>query len=163
MKNKITNLHDESIKLFVKINDIEQQIEIRPNQTLIVDDFTTKTMRVFEKRGFIKIELQNSNNETNEIKKEQKQVQEKEQKQVRENESRLEEVEREVGQYIEDGFIKGEWTDEDIVFLKKNYPTKGRKFCANQLNRTETSVQKKITYLNLKKKKKKKTKSKRKK
>lgn len=68
----------------------------------------------------------------------------------------LEVIEGEVEQYIEDGYIKGEWTEEDILFLKKNYPTKGRKYCSTHLNRNETSVQKKINSLGIKKKKKKK-------
>ncbi|MEK6830214.1 MAG: hypothetical protein AABY15_08925 [Nanoarchaeota archaeon] len=65
-------------------------------------------------------------------------------------------IEEQVEQYVEDGYIKGEWSDEDIEFLKKNYPTKGRKYCSTHLNRNESSVQKKINALDLKKKKKKK-------
>lgn len=67
----------------------------------------------------------------------------------------LEIIEGEVEQYVEGGFIKGEWTEEDLIFLKKNYPTKGRKYCSTHLNRNESSVQKKINALGLKKKKKK--------
>ncbi len=67
----------------------------------------------------------------------------------------LEIIEGEVEQYVEGGFIKGEWTEEDLIFLKKNYPTKGRKYCSTHLNRNESSVQKKINSLGLKKKKKK--------
>ena len=73
-----------------------------------------------------------------------------------ENPTRFDVVEGEVEQYVEDGYIKGEWTDDDIAFLKKNYPTKGRKYCSTELNRNESSVQKKINSLGLKKKKKKK-------
>jgi len=73
-----------------------------------------------------------------------------------ENVSRLDVVENEVEQYIEEGYIKGAWTDEDIAYLKKNYPTKGRKHCSTHLNRNESSVQKKINSLGLKKRKKKK-------
>ena len=69
--------------------------------------------------------------------------------------SRFEVAEEEVAQYVEDGYIKGVWTDEDIIFLKKHYPTKGRKYCSTHLNRNETSVQKKINSLGVKKKKKK--------
>jgi hypothetical protein len=68
----------------------------------------------------------------------------------------FDEVKEEVEQYVEDGYIKGAWSEEDITFLKKNYPTKGRKFCSNSLNRNESSVQKKINSMSLKKKKKKK-------
>jgi hypothetical protein len=68
---------------------------------------------------------------------------------------RLEVVNGQVEQYVEAGFIKGEWTEEDIQFLKKHYPTKGRKYCATHLNRNESSVQKKINALGIKKKKKK--------
>jgi hypothetical protein len=68
----------------------------------------------------------------------------------------LEIIEGEVEQYVEGGFIKGEWTEEDLAFLKKNYPVKGRKYCSTHLNRNESSVQKKINALGLKKKKKKK-------
>ncbi len=68
----------------------------------------------------------------------------------------LEIIEGEVEQYVEGGFVKGEWTEEDLIFLKKNYPTKGRKYCSTHLNRNESSVQKKINALGLKKKKKKK-------
>ena len=70
--------------------------------------------------------------------------------------TRLEVIEGEVEQYIEKGFIKGAWTDEDVAFLKKNYPTKGRIYCSTHLNRNETSVQKKINSLGIKKRKKKK-------
>jgi len=73
-----------------------------------------------------------------------------------ENPSILEIIEGEVEQYVEGGFIKGEWTEEDLAFLKKNYPVKGRKYCSTHLNRNESSVQKKINALGLKKKKKKK-------
>lgn len=72
-----------------------------------------------------------------------------------ENPTRLDIVEGEVEKYVEDGYIKGEWSDEDILFLKKNYPTKGRKYCSVKLNRNESSVQKKINSLGVKKKKKK--------
>lgn len=75
---------------------------------------------------------------------------------VEENQDIIEVVEGEVKQYVENGFIKGAWSEEDEDFLKKNYPTKGRTFCANHLNRNESSVQKKINSLGLKKKKKKK-------
>lgn len=73
-----------------------------------------------------------------------------------ENPTRFDIVEGEVEKYVEDGYIKGEWSDEDIAFLKKNYPTKGRKYCSTELNRNESSVQKKINSLGIKKKKKKK-------
>jgi len=69
--------------------------------------------------------------------------------------TRLEIIEDEVEQYVEGGFIKGEWTEEDLAYLKKNYPSKGRKYCSTHLNRNESSVQKKINALGLKKKKKK--------
>jgi len=68
----------------------------------------------------------------------------------------LDVVEGEVKQYVENGFVKGAWSDEDEEFLRKNYPTEGRKYCATHLNRNESSVQKKINSLGLKKKKKKK-------
>jgi transposase-like protein len=45
--------------------------------------------------------------------------------------------------------ISGTWTPEDVEFLKSNYPIKGRKFCSTQLNRNESSVQKKINRLGL--------------
>lgn len=75
-----------------------------------------------------------------------------------ENPTRFDIVEGEVEQYVEDGYIKGEWTDDDVAFLRKNYPVKGRKYCSVELNRNESSVQKKINSLGLKKKKKKKKK-----
>lgn len=64
-------------------------------------------------------------------------------------------IEGNVKKYVENGYVKGSWTDEDEEFLRKNYPSKGRKYCANYLNRNESSVQKKINALGLKKKKKK--------
>lgn len=54
----------------------------------------------------------------------------------------------------EDGKILGPWTDEEIKFLKKNYPKHGRKYCVEQLNRTVHSVQSKVNSLKLRKKKK---------
>lgn len=65
----------------------------------------------------------------------------------------FEKIRNNVKQYVEEGFVKGEWSKEDEKFLRDNYPKKGRKFCANELNRNESSVQKKITKLKLKRKK----------
>lgn len=44
------------------------------------------------------------------------------------------------------------WTNEDIKFVKKNYPKKGAKFCAEKLNKTEYAIKAKIKVLKLKKK-----------
>jgi hypothetical protein len=42
------------------------------------------------------------------------------------------------------------WTEEEINFLKKFYPTKGSKFVANKLGRTPDSVKRKSTRIGLK-------------
>jgi len=219
MKNQsIKNIHNELISLFVKRGGVEEQVHIPPGESVVVDVYETKTMRVFAKRGFIEIkpaqlfesdsfgwlgdaqekldkyaaqsdcyktidETMDSNNdeildkfnttEDNEaflLDEDMKYFQKNLMAAltVEENQNRLEVkskegeptileiIEGEVEQYVEGGFIKGEWTEEDLVFLKKNYPTKGRKYCSTHLNRNESSVQKKINALGLKKKKKKK-------
>lgn len=204
MKSKIKNIHNESISLFVKIDGVEKHVSIPAGESMIIDTYDTKTIRVFRQRGFITMEKfititdntvqANLNNETangylhmtetiedivldenmkylqeNLIKSLTKEDNFKKFEEDSESEKdeeldivvsgdldRLDVVEGEVEKYIEGGYIKGEWTDEDIEFLKKNYPTKGRKFCSTHLNRNESSVQKKINALDLKKKKKRK-------
>jgi len=178
MKNKLINNHNETIRLFVKINGIEKQVDILPGESIIVDNYETKTMKVFSKRGFIFIE---STEDSNYLIQQNKTTQANNQVEIKNNPSiivdeileiedkvenpiiykdssltKLEIIENEVEQYVEGGFIKGEWSDEDEAFLKKYYPIKGRKYCSTNLNRNETSVQKKINSLGLKKKKKKK-------
>lgn len=202
MKSTIKNNHTEAIKLFAKIDGIEQQIEILSGEQVIVDTYDTKTIRVFRQRGFITMEpaqLLESNSSTlisesitfdsgadsnndepmdkfhttednetilvDDMKHFQTNLmtaltlEENSNKiEVKSNDDDptiLEIIEGEVEQYVQAGFIKGEWTDEDIQFLKKHYPTKGRKYCSTHLNRNESSVQKKINALGLKKKKKK--------
>jgi DNA-directed RNA polymerase subunit RPC12/RpoP len=49
-----------------------------------------------------------------------------------------------------DEFIRGIWDSEELQFLIDNYPTRGRKFCSSYLNRRESSVQKQINKLSLK-------------
>jgi hypothetical protein len=118
---------------------------IDPNNDEVMDDFhTTETHEVVHMGDENKKDLEHfKENLMKSLAKEEKT-------------SRLDIVEGEVEQYIEEGFIKGAWSDDDIAFLKKNYPTKGRKYCSTQLNRNESSVQKKINALGIKKKKKRK-------
>lgn len=207
MSKQVKNIHTEMVRLFVRKEGVDKQVDIPPGHKMIVEDHMTPTMRVFQKRNFITIEdaqlyesssfhLLNDkgeaidtideyktmddsvdpNNdevmdkfhttETNEILPidiekplaDLKQYKEELLKNLtqQENPSRFDVVEGEVEQYVEDGYIKGEWSDEDVEFLKKYYPTKGRKYCSAQLNRNESSVQKKINALGLKKKKKRK-------
>jgi hypothetical protein len=202
MKKEIKNIHSEMIRLFVKREDVEKQVDIPPGESIIVDDYETKTIIIFKRKGLITFEdaqtfssdsfhfLDENNNAIDTI-GEHKTMDETidpnndevmdhfhttedheaillddDMKYFKENlmrsltkaeePTKLEVVEGEVEQYVEDGFVKGEWTDEDTAFLKKNYPTKGRSYCSTHLNRNETSVQKKINALGLKKKKKKK-------
>ena len=54
----------------------------------------------------------------------------------------------------DDGISRSEWADEDVEFLKQNYPTKGVPYCMEHLNRSKSSVKRKIEALGLKKKKK---------
>lgn len=42
------------------------------------------------------------------------------------------------------------WTEEEIIFLKDNYPIEGAPFCADKLNRTIESIRLKAGRLNLK-------------
>jgi len=196
MKSTITNNHSELISLFVKIDGAEQQVHIPSGESIIVDTYETKTMRVFAKKQFITI-LPAQHLETSSVVQEKLDVVKTIDESIDSNHdevmddfhttktheallmtedvkylqdnlakalsipadlglTRLEVIEDEVEQYVEGGFIKGEWTDEDLAFLKKNYPIKGRKYCSTHLNRNESSVQKKINALGLKKKKKKK-------
>jgi len=197
MNKKITNITKDNISLFVKIKDVEQKVEILAREELIVDDYETKTIIIFKKRGFITMEpfsiaqmmeseashllnevaiesktideTVDSNNdevmdhfhttETQEVVTEEIKDIEHFQENLFKNlqvPTKLEIVEEEVEQYVEDGYIKGSWSDEDTEFLKKNYPTKGRTFCSVHLNRNESSVQKKINSMGLKKRKKRK-------
>jgi hypothetical protein len=41
------------------------------------------------------------------------------------------------------------WTQEEIVFLKENYPRKGSVYCANLLNRNKKSIIKKANYMGI--------------
>ncbi len=201
MKSEIKNVHKEAITLFAKIDGVEKQVSIPSGESIVVDTYDTKTIRVFRQRGFItmhqhapvidtktgQINLKynqelvnediyltnraeittfdstsNSNNDepmdhfhTTETIISEATIPSSE-IMVTGDLDRLDIVAGEVEQYIEGGYVKGEWTDEDIDFLKKNYSTKGRKYCSVHLNRNESSVQKKINALGLKKKKKKK-------
>lgn len=167
MKRKITNHQEVFIKLFAKIDNIEQQIEIMPKQSIVVDDYETKTIKIFKKRGFISFEL----NKLDELESQNNIVIEVVSSENVNIESSpnvltptipevysdpLKIVEDEVEKYVENGFVKGNWSEEEEMFLKKNYPTKGRKYCSTHLNRNESSVQKKINSMGLKKKKRKK-------
>jgi len=199
MKNRIKNVSDDYIRLFVMKEEVEKQVDIAPGESMIVDDYETKTIRIFSRKGLITFEpaqslesnssdLLDENAEIHKstyktmtnidpnhdevmddfhttedheavlVDEDMKHFQENLMKSLTkaENPTRLDVVENEVEQYVEDGYVKGEWSDEDTAFLKKNYPTKGRNYCSTHLNRNETSVQKKINALGLKKKKKKK-------
>jgi hypothetical protein len=46
--------------------------------------------------------------------------------------------------------MKQKFTQEELNFLFKKYPTNGIKYCAEQLNRTEISIQRKVSKLKLK-------------
>ena len=202
MKSEIKNVHNEAITLFAKIEGVEKQVSIPAGESIVVDTYDTKTIRVFRQRGFItmnqhkpfvdpktghidlkynpelvrediylvtrddsKTTFDSSTDSNNDEPMDHFHTTETiiSEAEVPSSEiiitgdlDRLEIVEGEVEQYIEGGFVKGEWTDEDIDFLKKHYSTKGRKYCSVHLNRNESSVQKKINALGLKKKKKKK-------
>jgi len=167
MKSNITNVSDSSISLFAKVNDVEQKVEIPAGGELIVDTYETKTIRVFKKRGFITMEAVKNVAQLNEnvevVENKSSTIDnfvDPNNEVITEDPTRFDIIEGEVEQYVENGYIKGTWTDDDVAFLKKNYPKKGRKFCSTELNRNESSVQKKINSLNLKKKKKKKNKKK---
>lgn len=45
--------------------------------------------------------------------------------------------------------VINKWTEKEIQFLKENYPQKGRKYCADFLNRTPGVVKKKAGQLKL--------------
>jgi hypothetical protein len=47
-------------------------------------------------------------------------------------------------------YMQNKWKKKDILFLVKNYPKNGRKWCMNKLNRTEGSIREKTSELNLK-------------
>lgn len=164
MKSTITNVHSELISLFVKIDGVEQQVHIPSGESIVVDTYETKTMRVFAKKQFITVrpsqlfesdsfgwlgdaqerldaiktidESVDSNHdetmddfhttETHEaivVDEDVKYLQEKLFKALvvpkEESLTRLEIIEDEVEQYVEGGYIKGEWTEEDLAFLKK--------------------------------------------
>jgi len=180
MNKRITNITENTISLFIKRDGADKKVDIPAGHTVIADDHETPTLRVFKKRGFVEVEdaqllesdsfhlldeeiIETTSNSTvddtidsnNDEVMDQFHTTETHEVVIQEP-TRLEIVEGEVEKYVEDGYIKGLWTEDDVTFLKKNYPTKGRTFCANSLNRNESSVQKKINSLGLKKKKKKK-------
>lgn len=200
MKIEIKNNHSEIINLFVKKDGIEQQVHIPVGHSIIVDAYETRTMKLFAKRGFIKVQsIEVSGDSSEYIEDLQEELEEFQPDDLQEESSDfqlddfqdelsklinknnqeltesieavdeipdnikesinsestiLEKIEDEVEQYVDGGLIKGQWSQKDLVFLRRNYPTKGRKYCAIHLNRNETSVQKKITSLKLKKRKK---------
>jgi len=220
MSKQIKNIHTEMVRLFVRREGVDKQVDIPPGHSMVVEDYMTPTMRVFEKKKFITIteaqwmqqdsfawlpedgshadtidefktmdeSVDPNNDETMDhfhtTETHSAVVTEKEGGDVKievdgistsvpnsllkdmnkyhgmNKDSVISDVikvlEGEVEQYIEGGFVKGEWTDEEIEFLKKNYPTKGRKYCSTHLNRNESSVQKKINSLGIKKRKKRK-------
>lgn len=41
------------------------------------------------------------------------------------------------------------WTEEEILWLKNNYPAKGRNFCASYLNRSEGSIRSRASIMGL--------------
>lgn len=176
MKCTIKNMSPKTVGIFARINGVDKRFEIGPGKEMIADNYQTRIMQIYNKKGLITVtpiipkaatpviktptadtlsvdalvdtltkeELEDIEYFKNNLEKSLKIPKD------------LQEVKSEVEQYVEDGYIKGVWSDEDIAFLKKHYPTKGRKFCSNKLNRNETSVQKKINSLGIKKKKKKK-------
>jgi len=180
MNIKIKNNHNESIKLFARVNNIEKQLDISPGESVVVDEHETRIMIILKRRGLISIsrleerpEIKNppiNDEDESEVKvaKQALKIDTETCSDVIEaNETvetlnkvpevdKLQVVETEVEQYIEDGFIKGEWSEDEVKFLTREYPKNGRKYCATNLNRNETSVQKKVNSLGLKKRKKRK-------
>jgi len=203
MNIRLTNIHNETVKLFAKKGGVEEQREIIPGHSIVVDDYETRTIKLFKKRNFIKVEpAQLFESDSASLLKEEAVVIHNPKKTIDEtvdpnhdevmddfhtteshevvdltpeaeeapdkpsatfkldlnpnDKLSFEIMESEVKQYVENGFVKGAWSEEEIAFLKKNYPTKGRKYCSNHLNRNETSTQKKINSLGLKKRKKRK-------
>lgn len=49
-----------------------------------------------------------------------------------------------------DGLVRGKWSEEDLRFLKDNYPTRKGKWCAEQLNRPFHATHKMAAKLGLK-------------
>jgi len=165
MKCTIKNTSPQTVGIFARISGADKRFQISPGQEMVADNYETRIMKIYKKKGMISItpyvEKKEVVAEAVEDAKQLEDITDIEYLQKNLTESltipkTLQEVEEEVEQYVEDGYIKGAWTEEDITFLKKNYPTKGRKHCSNILNRNESSVQKKINSMGLKKKKKKK-------
>jgi hypothetical protein len=185
MKCIIKNMSPQTVGIFARINGADARFEIGPGKELIADNYETRIMKIYKKKGLILITPVNTaqlmeseaskllttepvstieevvNPNSDETTKQLDDIADIEHLQKNLTESlsvpkTFDEVKEEVEQYVEDGYIKGAWTEEDISFLKKYYPTKGRKHCSNSLNRNESSVQKKINSMGLKKKKKKK-------
>jgi hypothetical protein len=168
MKCTIKNMSPKTVGIFARINGADGRFEIGPGKEMIADNYETRIMKIYKKKGLIQItpyvetpkveQLLESKSATL-LSEEIVSVTPDVTPEIIESTDipkTLQEVEAEVEQYVENGYIKGAWSEEDIAFLKKNYPTKGRKYCSNSLNRNESSVQKKINSMGLKKKKKKK-------
>lgn len=167
MKCTIKNISPNTVGIFARVNGVDARFEIGSGKELVADNYETRIMKIYKKKGLLKItpyvkSVTEELNENSEI--DVKDINpvapniSTETVELKAISKTLKEVQDEVEQYVEDGYIKGAWAEEDVVFLKKNYPTKGRKYCSNKLNRNESSVQKKINSMGLKKKKKKKKK-----
>ena len=48
------------------------------------------------------------------------------------------------------GSIKNKWKDDEIEFLKKNFPLMGSQYCSQNIQRTKRSCQEMAKKLNLK-------------
>lgn len=59
-----------------------------------------------------------------------------------------------VEEYTHSELKVGKWEDDELKYLKRYYPTKGAKFVAEKLNRSEKSVSKKAEVQKIKRKRK---------
>ena len=127
----------------------------------------TKSMLVYEKRGFIELFDDQKPDDANYYEtypdgyweQEQEAAEEKEEavfdigeEQSEEQDiSGTEEQDEEQDVNGTEDQQKGKWEEDDLKWLKRNYPKHGLTHCAEHLNRNKKSVKKKVELLKLKK------------
>jgi len=172
MKYKIISITDEPLNLIVESeNGVIKTIPLKNGEIASSASLTT-SMRVYHRKQMVKlIEVEEvvSKAETKvETKVETKTEIKAETKADVLNtigpeniNKAIKQAEKETQIYIKEKEVNGEgekvgvWTEEEEIYIRRYYPTKGGKFVAEKLQRSYKSVQKKVARLKLKKKKKK--------
>lgn len=158
----IRNISGKELKLTYLLDESEFRILLGANEFIIADENKTPTMTIFENRGFIEIESVDKDK----IKQIADDVLDNIEKKLEEKKESITLIRKEINdlqaldapdtskeETTDTGDVKmGKWTEDEVKFLRKNYPKHGRSYCVEHLNRTTAAVQSKIDLLGLKKK-----------